>query len=162
MSLDQLITEQRLAHCREGLFAWIGWLFQVALRLGPLSRSRSLARFLRRCERCVEGLCFLMAFRRSCKKLQRPRIASVRKGFRIVRSNGRLFFKSARIRARRATLSERILRLMEVLADPERYVAHFLKRILRGLRPTHLVSCAPPAFALASTLQQQPSPADTS
>lgn len=162
MSLDQLITEQRLAHCRDGLFAWIGWLFQVALRLGPLARRRRLARFVRRCERSVEGLCFLIAFRRSGSQLQRWRIVSVRKGFRIVRGNGRLFFKSARIRARGVTLSERMLRLMQVLSEPERYVAHFLKRIVRGLRPTHLVSSAPPAFAISSALQRQPSPADTS
>jgi hypothetical protein len=60
-----------------------------------------------------------------------------------------LFFKRAGVRARRQNALTRVLRLFDVLAKPERFIAYFLKRLCKGLRMSALVASAPPAHALA-------------
>jgi hypothetical protein len=159
MKAEPLISEQRLAHLSAGVFAWIGWLFSVVLRIGILSRSRGLLRLVRRAERSVEGLVFLMAVRRAPPPLRRRRRLpqTQRPGFRRAHGSVRLLLKSARLRAKGAGLGMRVMRLCEVLADPEVYVSHFLKRILRGLRGTSFVATTPPAFAIGS--EHAPPPA---
>lgn len=72
---------------------------------------------------------------------------SVPPGFRRTRGDPRLFWKSARIAKRNATPIDRVRRLLEALADGERYIAHFMKRLARGLCFGRLVACAPPAVA---------------
>lgn len=157
MKAEPLISEQRIAHLSAGVFAWIGWLFSVVLRIGVFSRSRGLLRLVRRAERSVEGLVFLMAVRRAPPPVRRRRLPQTqRPGFRRVRGSVRLLLKSARLRAKGESLGMRVMRLCEVLADPELYVAHFLKRILRGLRGFSLVATAPPASAMDGATAPSP------
>lgn len=84
------------------------------------------------------------------------------KGFRIARGDNRLLWKSARLRLRGASLSERVGRLLAALACPEPYVAHYMKRLARGLNFTRIVALAPLAARLGADAPQALLPADTS
>ncbi|MBP6689801.1 MAG: hypothetical protein KA153_07405 [Hyphomonadaceae bacterium] len=125
-------------------------VFGSILRFGWQGRSVRLHRMLCRVERAVECLLFLKAVAlhpTPARKRRAPRFAPL--GFRRVTSKGRLLFRSARIRARKANALERALALIEALMHPARAVHHFLKRIGRGLASSHLLAAAPPSDALA-------------
>ncbi|MGQ0533204.1 MAG: hypothetical protein ACT4OF_11020, partial [Caulobacteraceae bacterium] len=124
-------------------------LMRFILLIGARSRSRRVRRWLNWLERWVECTIFLMAVRRfGYLPGRRKRPSTTPRGFRRVRGSRRLFYKSARIRAKGCART-RISRLLDVLADPAPYIDRFFKRLCRGLRLTRLVAAAPPAFACA-------------
>ncbi|MGH6952422.1 MAG: hypothetical protein ACREH4_16280 [Vitreimonas sp.] len=132
----------------------VGWgvrLLCVLLGPGAVRRARPLHRFVQRLERHVECIVFLKALMRMGPPPRRPpHPGSLAPGFRSTRGSVRHFFKSARIRARNATLIGRLARLIDALADSEAYVAHFMARLARGLWLGGIVVCAPPAVSLCA------------
>ncbi|MBL8547104.1 MAG: hypothetical protein JNL81_11620 [Hyphomonadaceae bacterium] len=161
MPIDQSPFIQPLAQFRASAFAWAGWLLELVLRFGPFSRSRRMRRFVFHLERRVEAFCFVLAWH--CVQPGRAQsVAPARPGFRLVRSSIRLFLKGGGVRAKGADIGMRVRRLLDVLADPDRCVARFCKKIRRGLRKFNLVPTAPPAHALAQSPPLQRAPADSS
>ena len=144
---------------------WLGWLMGVILRIGPVRRSRRLRRFVEVCEREVESILFLKAVHRFGPPPPARRVPrAAPPGFRRTAGGGRmrLFFRNSGVCARKASLSQRIAHLAAALANPERFVAYFFKRLLRGLRGPRLVPVAPPASALGLDAPQSLSFADSS
>jgi hypothetical protein len=142
---------------------WLVRLLGVLVAPGAERRRRGLRRFLDHIERAVECIIFLWAVERlgpRPRKRRRPR--SVPPGFRRAMGSRRLFWKSARIRARGADALARVSRLLEVLARPAPYIARFLRRLLRGVAFSRLVPCAPPAHACASLARPDAAFADSS
>ena len=41
--------------------------------------------------------------------------------------------------------------LLDALAEPERYIRHFMKRLRKGVRLNHTIICAPQTDALAAS-----------
>lgn len=137
------------------------WLFDVMLRLTLSGRSARLQRLLSRAERAVECALFLRAVALyGPPPSRRPRPAWAPHGFRRNRRSAGAFFKSVGIRARKASVLERVFALIEALTHPSRAVAYFLKQICRGLRGSHLVAVCPSALLLASCAAIAPSCAD--
>jgi hypothetical protein len=132
--------------------AWAVRLLSVLFAPSAARRQRLLRRFVNHLERCVEAIIFLKAVRRfgppPQRRPRRPR--STAPGFRRTRGGLHLFLKSARMRARNASLIERVARLLEALAHSGRYVAHYMKRLAAGLHFGGLIPCAPPVVALAA------------
>jgi hypothetical protein len=131
--------------------AWMVRLLGVLTALGATRRRRLMRRFLNHIERAVECIIFLKAVARlgpSPRRRRHPR--SVPKGFRRTLGSRRLFWKSARIRARGADAFTRIARLLEALANPQPFIARFMRRFSTGVSFHHLVPCAPPGEALVS------------
>lgn len=159
-----LISDQRLAQVRASAFAWMGWLLQIVLRIGILSKSRCLRRLVQRSERWVACYCFLLAVQSTTvpkrRRFRHPRGAP--QGFYYRRGNIRLLLRSARIHAKSANLATRIASLSIALADPDPYVAHFAKRIAAGLIKTRLVVTAPPVTRIIAASSRTPTPADSS
>lgn len=163
MPLSTLISDQRLAQFRASAFAWMGWLLQVALRIGIFSKSRGLRRLVQNAERWVASYCFVLAVQSTSAPRRRAsyqRRASP--GFRYVRGSMRLLLKSARIRIKTANLAARLAGLSMALADPEPYVAHFAKRIAAGLIGKHLIIAAPAADHVFDVSSLTPAVADSS
>jgi hypothetical protein len=132
--------------------AWLVRLLGVTLHPNAPRRRRLLTCFVRRIERCVEHIIFLKAVHAfgPPPRRRRTRPLSAPPGFRRVGRRLSLFWKIARIRAdRRATLIDRVARLLSVLANPAPYIARFTRELCKGLRPTRLVASAPPAHAPA-------------
>src|SRR5262245_23448554 len=131
--------------------AWAVRLLGVLFAPRAVRRQRLLGRFVSRLERAVEAIIFLKAVRlmgpppRPCA---RPRSAP--RGFRRTRGSFYHLLKSARIRARSASLTDRIGRLFEALAHSGRYVAHYMKRLAAGLHFGGIIPCAPPAAPLTA------------
>jgi hypothetical protein len=112
---------------------------------------------LNHAERAVERILFLHAVARSGPLKKKLRIPfSTPHGFRAGRPRYRLFFKSARIRARGASALTRVLALIKALRRPDRAVAHFLKRIRKGVLGPRLVITAPLAEAFSRALLAAP------
>ena len=144
-------------------FALIGWLFQLMLRLGAPRRSKRLRRAVEWAERCVQHLIFLQAFARlplPALKTRHPLNTPL--GFRRARRDRHLIFRYARVALREASFTQRIGRLIAVLANPERYIARFVALMTRGLRPGALIAVAPPAWSFASAAAPPPSFTDSS
>jgi hypothetical protein len=148
--------------------AFIASAVALAMRLAcllfaPGARRRRLDGFVGRLERRVECILFLEAALRlgpAPRRARRP--GSLALGFRRTRGSLRHFLKSARIRARNATPIARLRRLLAALADGGAYVAHFMRRLARGLSFGGIVACAPPAIAHASDAPQPCAYADSS
>jgi hypothetical protein len=132
---------------------WLGRLAAILLSPRADRRRRVLTRLVQCGERWVEHILFIMAGHRlgalTLPRQMRMRLAS-RPGFRLTRGDNRLLWKSARIRLRNASLIQRVERLLEALTNPSRYVAHYMKRLARGLSFRRLVACAPTAVAFTS------------
>jgi hypothetical protein len=133
--------------------AWLVRLLGVVLDPSAPRRRRRLIAFVRHIERCVECIIFLKAVHAfglaPRRRSRQPR--SIPTGFRCTKGNPRLLWKSARIRARGASLVDRVVRLLEALTDWGVYVARFMKRLINGLCFGRLVPSAPPGVALAAT-----------
>ena len=144
--------------------AWAVRLLGAVLHPRAESRRGVLTRFVRRVERFVEHVIFLKAVHRAGPPPQRrcaPR--STPPGFRRVERRLTLFWKIARIRAPRgASLIDRLARLLDAIAYPERHIARFLKALCKGLRLARLIPIAPPAHALAANAPCALAFADTS
>src|SRR5262245_15582316 len=145
------LTKAVLEALAASAIAWLVRLLGVLTALGAARRRRLMRRFLNYIERAVECIIFLKAVARlgpSPRRRRHPR--SVPPGFRRTMGSRRLFWKSARIRARGADAFTRIARLLEALANPEVYVGRFMRRFTSGVSFHHLVPCAPPDEACAS------------
>ncbi len=143
--------------------AWLVRLLGVLTTPGAERRRRLMRRFLHHIERAVECIIFLRAVERlgpTPRSRRRPRFAP--NGFRRTMGNRRLFWKCARIRARGADPFARVSRLLEALANPEPYIARFMRRLVNGVSFFHLVACAPPAHACASPARPDARFADSS
>ncbi|MFT3729082.1 MAG: hypothetical protein QM759_14760 [Terricaulis sp.] len=152
MTRTEPITQARVEAIAASALCLLGWLLGAILRLNPAGRSARLAHWLERAERGVEHILFLKALARYGPPPQRRRHPrSAPPGFRRVGRSTNGFFRSARIRARKANAFMRVLALIDALARPERAVAYFLKQICKGLRLSALVAIAPPAFTFCST-----------
>jgi hypothetical protein len=133
------------------------WLLRVAAVLIELVEGRiggALKRALRlhiaHAERGVEAIIFLMASARITwppslrRETHRPR--NTPRGFRRSRvgSDVRRLTHGAFAGARTGALSERVRRMLDVLAHPERSIARMIRRIVHGLVRARLVAAAPP------------------
>jgi hypothetical protein len=131
---------------------WLAWLAAVCLKLGAPQRSRTLRRHVCALERAVEAIVLLMATLRLRPPPQRrrhPRSAPAGFHRRPFKRNCRLLMKHARICDRRLSLLQRVERLIEALADPERFIARFIARLRRGLIGSRLLIVAPAAARCA-------------
>ncbi|MGH6951161.1 MAG: hypothetical protein ACREH4_09825 [Vitreimonas sp.] len=156
------LTKHRLDALIASAVGWALRLLSVLLRPGAGRRAR-LHRFVQKLERHVECLVFLKATLRMGPPPRRPpHSGSLAPGFRNRRGSVRHFFKSARIRARNAGLVARIARLIAALVDGEAYIAHFMRRMARGLCFGGIVAVAPPAVALCADPPQACAFADSS
>jgi hypothetical protein len=118
---------------------------------GWRGRGRKVRAVVRWFETLVERVIFLDAVLRAGPpppRMKAPKFA--RGGFRRKPRSLHLFFRNSGIRLRRAGVLARMLRLFEALAQPKRFIAYFLKRVLNGLRTSGLVPCAPPAVAITA------------
>jgi hypothetical protein len=131
--------------------AWAVRLLGAVTHPRAPRRRRTLTAFVRRVERFVEHILFLKAVHAFGPPPQRrntPR--STPPGFRRSRGNFRLFWKIAGIRAHaRASLIDRVARLLHVLGHSARHVARFTRELCKGLHSA-LVPLAPPAVALTT------------
>jgi hypothetical protein len=124
-------------------------LLGMVARLAAPRRNSRLHRLVAVGERAVESILFLRAVQRfgpPPRRARRPHAGPP--GFRR-QFNARkpLFFRNAGVRARKAGLVARIACLLAALANPERHIAYFYKRLLRGLHGARLIATAPPAGA---------------
>jgi hypothetical protein len=152
-----LVAQTRVDAFAAAALRLLAWLLGALLRIGVTGRRRRLNRVLNHAERAVERILFLHAVARTMpfkKKLRIPR--STPRGFRAGRTRYRLFFKSVRIRARSAGALTRAMALIEALRRPERAIAHFLRRIRKGVRGPRLVIAAPPDETLSSAFLVAP------
>ena len=161
--LPPLLTETRVEAFTASALRFVCWLFGLVARFGLSGRSNKLRHLLREAERAVEFTLFLHAVARLGPLPNRmPRPASAPRGCRVVRSHGQLFYKRANIRARRASVIDRVFALLDALQHPERAIAYFLKRIRKGLRSRRLIIAAPIAEAVVSAQTPAPLTLDTS
>ncbi len=90
---------------------WLSEVFGLIVRFGWQGRSARLDRMLFRAERTVECLLFLKAVALHAppakKRNLAPRFAP--RGFRRVTSRGRLLFRGARVRAKKASALDRAM-----------------------------------------------------
>jgi len=148
-----LITTARVEAYAASALRLLCWLFGVLLRLGSSGRSARLKDLLSHAEGAVECILFLKAVALYGPPPQRrPHPRSAPPGFRRRTKNSRRFFKSAKIRARKAGPIARVIALLDALAHPEAAVGYFFKQICKGLRLSRLVAVAPPTLELASAL----------
>lgn len=146
-----LITESRVEAFTASALDFVCWVFGVIVRFGFTGQSRKLRELLRQAKRAVEHTLFLRAVALLGplpSKKQRPHSAPP--GFRAARATLTLFYKRANIRARKASVIDRVFALLDALQNPERAVAYFFKRIAKGLRGRRLIIAAPIADALLS------------
>src|SRR5262245_12028869 len=133
---------------------WLGRLLAILFSPRAAGHKRRLARLVATAERWVEQIILVMAGRRlrviPGKRRRTNGWVFAVPGFRVVRGDNRLFFKSARIRLRGGDFAQRIQRLIDVLANPAPYIARFAKRLARGLTFRRLVATAPSAVAFTN------------
>ncbi|MGQ0531238.1 MAG: hypothetical protein ACT4OF_00930 [Caulobacteraceae bacterium] len=146
-----IITASRVEAYLVSALGLLGWLLGFILRIGASGRSARLEHLLSCAEHGVERILFLKAVLRYGPPPQRRnRHRSAPAGFRrVARRRRQLFYKNANIRARKAGPLRRVLALMDALANPERAIAYFLKRLCNGLCLSRLIAAAPPGDALA-------------
>lgn len=141
-----IVTSARVEAYIASALRLLWWLLGAVLRFGLTGRSAKLRQTLCLAERAVESTLFLKAValhgqavrRRGRRRVCRPQYRRLA-----------LFFKGARVRARKASALTRILALIDSLLNPERAVGYFLKRICKGLRYTKLVALPSAADAAA-------------
>jgi hypothetical protein len=146
-----IITQARVEAYIASALRLLCWFAGHILRAGWRGRGSRLKRALNLLERAVECILYLQAIARygpPPKQRRIPRAAPP--GFRRVQNRRRaLFFKGAKVRARKAHPLARVIALLEALTSPERAVAYFFKRLCNGLRLARLVATTPLDDALA-------------
>jgi hypothetical protein len=140
-------TQHRIEAFAASLVVWL-----LALARDLATRQFDIRHAVKRAERAVECVLFLMAVRRVPPPTSK--LTYVRRGappgFRRRSKTSRLLFKHARVRVHGSIL-HRLARLIEALAHPERYVARFLKLLRTGsLRGSRLILISPRASAVTS------------
>jgi len=129
-----LISKDRSAAFAAAFLPWLAWLLRIALKLGAPRRGQLLARFVRRYERWCENIVFLLAVARvpaPHRRARRP--ASIPAAFKRTCPHLRRFNRHGRIRLRRASLVDRLQRLVDVMAAPERYIERYIRALRRGI-----------------------------
>lgn len=143
-----LITDARVEAFTASALRVLGWLFALIVRMAATGRGARLKRMLSRAERCVESTLFLKAvalYGPPPRRKFHPRGAHP--GFRrMERRRRRLFYRGAKVRARKADPLTRVAALFDALTRPQRAVAYFFKRICNGLTLGRIVPVAPPAM----------------
>ena len=133
---------------------WLVRLMGVLFNPRADQRKRRLTRLVQFAERWVEHILFIAAGQRLGVVLGQRRFIAQRifrsPGVRIATGSNRLLWKSARIKLRGRDLIARVSRLLEALAHPEAYVAHYMKRLAHGLCFRRLIAFAPQAQAVIS------------
>lgn len=149
MNLRQpLITKEKLQAFRARAVFWALRLAAFLLRWIDPPESRALRRIVHREERFLGHVLFLTAVLR-LRYVPRPQQRlSAPRGFRRTSGHIHLVIKSARIAKRDASIRARILNLLDVLANSERAIAHFTKRLRHGLCRLRLIATVPAAIAL--------------
>jgi hypothetical protein len=144
---------------------WLVRLMGLLFSPRAAHRKRRFTRLVQFAERWVEYILFVAAGQRlgvlAVRRRTTQRIAE-RPGFRIATGDNRLLWKSARIRLRNASLIDRVARLLEALANPARYIAHYMKRLAAGLCFRRLIARAPAAVAFTSADAHRVAFTDTS
>lgn len=158
--MPPLLTETRVEAFTASALRFVCWLFGLIARCGFSGQSRKLRDVLRTAERAVESTLFLHAVARfgPLPRKRLPRPTSAPRGFRVAHSRGQFFYKRANIRARKASVLDRVFALLEALQNPERAIAYFLKRLRQGLRARRLVITAPIADAILAAITPSPQP----
>ncbi len=139
--VQPLITARRVEAYAASAYRLLCWLLGVILRLNPAGRSVRLKHMLSRAELAVECILFLKAVAAYGPPPQRKhQPPSAPRGFRRIKHHrAPLFFRGAKIRARKAGAFARVIALIDALARPGRAVAYFLKQIKQRLaaEPPH-------------------------
>jgi len=155
-------TQERIEAFAASLVVWL-----IALARDFIAHPFDLRRVMKRAERAVECVLFLMAVRNivppppSAKRTYLRRSAP--SGFRRRANTSRLLFKYARVRLRSGGILQRLARLISALAYPEHYIARFSKLLSTGsLRGPRLIMIAPRASAVTSLALQPAHAMDTS
>ncbi|WP_395644657.1 hypothetical protein [Terricaulis sp.] len=150
-----IISQARVEAFAASALRLLAWLLGCVLRINPAGRGVRLGALLGELERAVESIIFLKAtvlYGPPPPRRRHPRFAAT--GFRRIQTRRlRLFFRGARVRARKAGALRRVLALIDALACPERAVRYFLKRLRKGLHLSRVVPTAPPAQTLAQDAQ---------
>jgi hypothetical protein len=158
------LTQHLIEAFAASAWGWLMWLAAVIAKLGAPRRSRRLNTLVARLERAVENILFLRAvhgFGPIPRRARFPRGAP--SGFRRQRhKRARLFFRNCGVRARKASIAQRIASLAAALADPEPHIAYFSKRLRRGLHGACLIPVAPPPAALLADAPRAAIIADSS
>ncbi|MGE0741735.1 MAG: hypothetical protein AB7O98_10355 [Hyphomonadaceae bacterium] len=158
-----LITHDRIEAFTASMLRVVCWLMGAIVRIGGDGGSARLRTWLTCCERAVERLLFLKAaarFGTPQRRTLRPRVTPP--GFRRAAPNPRRFYRSARIRAPKASALARVAALIAALARPERAIDHFYKQLCHGLRGPGLVLAAPFAAPVCRRLTATAPTSDTS
>jgi len=151
-----LISQDRTAAFAAVFLPWLAWLQHFALKLGTPRRSRGLSRRVRSDERPCENIVFLMAVARvRAPRRGARRPASIPAAFKRTHPHLRRFNRHGRIRLRRASLVDRLQRLVDAMAAPERYIERYIPTLRRGICRPRLTLIA----AVAETARTLPRPA---
>jgi len=144
------ITQKQLQAYYACALLWLVRLVDLLLRWTNPRPSRALKRIVQRQEHFIGYVLLLTAMRRSRHRRTPQLRVAAHSGFRRTLGGVRLLMKSAKIAKPHASIRARVLQLLDVLADPERYIAHFIKRLRHGVRIVRLVAAAPIADAIQS------------
>jgi hypothetical protein len=147
-------TQARIEAFTAAIVLWLVALAGIVFSPSPFPARQRLRHAIKRAERCVESVIFLMAAR-LCMRLPDRTLNYVRRsappGFRRRYKRSRLLFKRARVHLRGGGAYRRIARLIAVLANPARYVGRVFKLLnTKGLRGSRLLASYPPAHALGA------------
>lgn len=145
------ITQKELLTFSVHAFLCVARLMVFLMGWTKTRVPRALKRYLHSRERFLAQLFFLTALSRLRLRPGRRGHRSCGPGFRRTHGHIRLLLKSARLARKNAPLQTRILNLLDALAEPERYIRHFMKRLRKGLRLNHIVISAPQTDALAAS-----------
>jgi len=156
------ITQKQLQAYYACALLWLVRLVDLLLRWTNPRANRTLKRIVQRQEHFIGYVLLLTAMRRSRHKPTRQLRVAAHSGFRRTRGGVRLLMKSAKIARPHASIRARVLNLLDVLADPERIIAYFIKRLRRGVHVTRLVAAAPLADALTASPPRAVACADSS
>jgi len=156
------ITKEQVQAYYACAVLWMIRLAALLLRWVNPRESRILKRIVRRQEGFIGHVLFLTAILRIRHVPMRQRRLRPGPGFRRVHGHIHLLIKSARIAKRRASIRARILRLLDVMANLERFIAHFIKRLRKRISLQRIIAAAPAAIALIIAAPRKIALADSS
>jgi|GEM_PF-2394251 len=149
----QAPSQQSIDALAAAIVGFVVELAQAIFSFDPEHTRRRLHRAIQRAERAVEVMLLLMALRLAGPPPKSNVLISRRntpRGFSRRTKRSKLVFKFARVRLRHGNFYLRIVRLIEAMVQPMRYVRRFLKRLCKGLRGSRLVAARPTAHALCA------------
>ena len=154
------LQQKELDRYQAALLSWLVWALLLIFRLGVNAyRSNRLKRVMTRCERFTHAVLICTAFARLRKTNAHARPLNTAPGIRAHRGSIRLLAR--RLRLKRGTFYQRILRMLEIFGKPEPHVARFLRTLRAGPR-LNLVLATPVAAATLSAEAREIACADSS